>query len=160
MVAEGSPARPLFPIARLRRRMTPARVDEAMRHVLARFADMVLRRRLEADVVAEGPDVLQVSYAGRSYRVQYVPASAPPALPSDEHGVLIVLSNNPACRVRESATRTVLVDLVSGRYSPLRDTVASELVDFLRRYYGVKLELRPNAAVRAEPAGATVPVPK
>jgi acetyltransferase-like isoleucine patch superfamily enzyme len=150
-VAEGNPARALFGIERVRRRMTPARVDAAMRGVLARFAEMVLARRLGAAPAAEGRDALAFRYGRRAYRVVYVPAVAGPGVPPAAAPAgtrLIVLRNDPAWQPPAGADVAV-VDLVAMRAGPARDPVEAELIDFLRRYYGLKLE----------PAAAQAPVP-
>lgn len=141
-VAEGAPARPLFPIDRVKRRMTPARIDETMRQVLARFADLVLRRALELEVVAEGRDALRFTHEGSTYRVVYLPGATAAAEPSPPPGGrLVVLSSASAWRPT-AGTEVLLLDLVGGRADTARDSIAKHLVEFLRRYYGVHLEHR------------------
>jgi acetyltransferase-like isoleucine patch superfamily enzyme len=161
-VVEGNPARVVFPIERVKRRMTPARVDEAMRGVLARFAEIVLERALRAEVVAEGRDVLRVRLGGRSYRVMYVPAVRGPASPTwpAEAGTRgIVLCNDPAWRPPVAAKDVAVVDLAAMRIQPSGDPVEAELIDFLRRYYGVKLEHREAPAATPSEAAATAEDP-
>jgi acetyltransferase-like isoleucine patch superfamily enzyme len=145
VVAEGAPARPLLPLDRVRRRMSPPRVDEAMRHVLDRFAEMVLRRMFAVEVTREGRDALRFRDGGREYRVVYLPAATPasePALPpGDGPRRLIVLSSVPGAPIPAGPDVDVL-DLAARNAPPSRDPITFHLVEFLKRYYGIRLEHR------------------
>lgn len=143
VVAEGAPARPLVPLERVRRRMSPPRVDAAMRHVLDRFADMELRRTFAIEVTREGRDAWRFRDGGCDYRLAYVPAAdaapAPALPPSDGPRRLIVLSSIPNAPTPGGPDVDVL-DLAARNAPPSRDPVTQRLVEFLKRYYGIRLE--------------------
>jgi acetyltransferase-like isoleucine patch superfamily enzyme len=153
MVAEGSPARPVFPVERVKRRMTPARVDETMRRVLARFAEVVLERSRGLRVTTEGRDAVRFTAGGCAYRIVYLPATGPATEPAPPPGDgrkrLIVLSNAAGWRPAAGAEAGVL-DLVTGRFGASDDPMARELAEFLRRYYGIRLEHPPASAASVE----------
>ena len=153
MVAEGSPARPVFPVERVKRRMTPARVDETMRRVLARFAEVVLERSRGLRVTTEGRDAVRFTDGGCAYRIVYLPATGPATEPApppvDGRKRLIVLTNAAGWRPAPGAEVGVL-DLVTGRFGACGDPMARELVEFLRRYYGIRLEHPPSSAGAVE----------
>jgi len=159
MVAEGAPARPVFPVERVKRRMTPARVDETMRRVLARFAESVLERARGLRVTAEGRDAVRFTDGGCAYRIVYVPATGPATEPSPPPGDgrrrLIVLSSSAEWRPADGAEVDVL-DLVTGHAGVSDDPMTRELVEFLRRYYGIRLAHPPASAAAVE---VTRPVP-
>lgn len=155
-VAEGVPARALFPIERVKRRMTPARVDETMRQVLDRFAELALRRGLGLEVRAAGRDALELLADGVPYRVVHLPRAAPAPEPTPPAGGrLVVLSSAPAWRP-PAGTAPAVLDLASNRADTRGDRIADELVGFLRRYYGVRLEHREADPV---PEGELYPSP-
>ena len=153
MVAEGSPARTVFPVERVKRRMTPARVDETMRRILARFAESVLQRSRGLQVMTEGRDGVRFVERGCGYRIVYLPAAAPVTEPSPPPGDgrkrLIVLSNAPGWRPAAGADIDLL-DLAAGRHGAPDDPIARELVEFLRRYWGIRLEHPAPSAAAAD----------
>ena len=158
VVAEGSPARAVFPLERVKRRMTPARVDETMRRVLARFAESVLQRSRGLEVTTEGRDAVGFTAGGCAYRIVYLPAAGAVTGPSSSPGAgrkrLIVLSNAPGWRPA-AATDLDVLDLVAGTHGGPNDPIARELVEFLRRYWGIRLE---HSAPAARAAGVARPV--
>jgi UDP-3-O-[3-hydroxymyristoyl] glucosamine N-acyltransferase len=135
-VVEGTPAREVFPIDRLRRPMTPARMDAAVRTMLARFVDMELGARgVPADV--ESPDVTRFRWAGRPYVIRYVPDGT--ARPADEPGVrtiVLAAGTNGASHTGWS------IDVAALRTTRPRDRIHGALVQFMLRYYGMHLDYR------------------
>ena len=134
-VAEGAPARELFPIDRVRRLMSPARLDAAARGMLARFVELKLTR-LGVAVDVESPDVARFRWAGHAYVIRYVPQGTPRA--PDESGVrTIVLASEVNGR-----TAGAVVDLGALRTTPPRDRIHGDLLQFMLRYYGMHFEYR------------------
>jgi acetyltransferase-like isoleucine patch superfamily enzyme len=138
-IAEGAPARDLWGIERFRRPMTAARVDAAVRHLLSSFAELALRRGLGA-TVDEERDLLRVRYRGDEVLVCYVPSTGDLPARAPSRPCRIVILNGAAKNGVAAARGDVLVDLGSMRTPLPHDAIHAELVGFMRRYYGLKLE--------------------
>ena len=144
-VVDGAPARERYRIDKFRRRMTPVRVDAAMRQVLARFADVTLRGNMGINVTAEGEDTFRFSHARHEYSLIYIPAASNgvPSLTSEgfRRTRAIILCNNPQGLPATGGGRNVTVlDLSTMRTPVPRDVVHVHLIDFMRRYYGLQFE--------------------
>jgi len=61
-----------------------------------------------------------------------------------------VLSNAPGWRPAAGAD-VDLLDLAAGRHGAPHDPIARELVEFLRRYWGIRLEHSPSTAAAEMP---------
>jgi len=100
--------------------------------------------------VTESRDAIRFVERGCAYRIVYVPAAAPVTEPSrppgDGRKRLIVLSNAPGWRPAADAD-VDLLDLATGRHGAPDDPIARELVEFLRRYWGIRLEHPAPSAV-------------
>jgi acetyltransferase-like isoleucine patch superfamily enzyme len=151
-VAEGVPARVVSSIDRLRRRMTPARVDETVRRMIERFVEADLRRALGV-AVETGEGIVRFRWAGRPYAIVCAPA-VPPAMPGTR---VILVGRAPAAG---SSPDLVTVDVTAMRTPVPRDPVHARLVGFLLRYYGMHLdwvEASGAAAPAAEPVAPLAP---
>ncbi|TMA41352.1 MAG: transferase [Deltaproteobacteria bacterium] len=142
-VAEGAPARALHPLARLKRQMTPARVDEVVRRVLERFATTELRRELGLEVEAHGP-VMHFRLRWRRYAIVHARATVAPNAPAlgdlGRRARVIVVSNGSDPRIPPIRSGLIVVDLRAMRTPVPRDPIHARLVEFMRRYYGIHLE--------------------
>jgi len=125
-VAEGYPARPVAKMADLKRTMTPERLNAAVATMLRHFGELVLAREWGLEVDAATPGRLCFRRKGRDWVVAHVPAA------SAECGARI--------EVRDPKGRQVAINLATMRTPLPRDPVHSALVQFLRGYYGLKLE--------------------
>jgi acetyltransferase-like isoleucine patch superfamily enzyme len=155
--AEGVPARPVQPLARLRRRMTPARVDEVVRRMLERFAETELRRDLGLDVRADGA-VLRFRWRRARYALVRTPAAAPAPAPLPDADRVVVVSAGPA---PAGAPGRMVIDLRAMRTAVPTDPIHARLVAFMLRYYGIHLEYgAPPAAAEDAAALPAPPLPR
>ena len=145
---DGAPGGERYPIDKFRRRMTPARVDGAMRQVLARFAEIMLRGNLELKVTAEGEDAFRFCHARHEYSLTYIPAVSngipPRTSESARRRRLIILCNNPERLPAPVGTNVIVVDINTMRTAVPRDTLHVQLLEFMRRYYGLQFEYEPR----------------
>lgn len=142
-VVQGPPSVPVARIEDLKRKMTPKRVDRAVRHMLERFAEIVLRRGRGIEVEqAEGGDLL-FGYRGRRYRVLLVPSEpmAPPAGDPDSEERWIVVVNRPGWKPPAGAGGVRVFALDKMTAATPDDPIQEDLWSFLRRYFGVTFEL-------------------
>ena len=142
-VVEGSPGRVVADMRRLRRTMTPARVDGAIHEMLQHFADVELRRVRGVEAFEESGG-WRVSTARGTWRVIVV-GSDPEAVPgeprSSERVVLVV---NRQVWAATNAHPGAILDFTTMTAAVSGDAIGEALVDFLKRYYGVQFELRPK----------------
>lgn len=143
-VVEGFPAKRVTDMQKVKRTMTPKRVDAAAWHMLQHFAEVVLRRRMGIDVKADAPNRLSFHYRGRGYLVLSIPSDGPVPSISDMdcHQRLIFLVNRPNWVPPSTLGNAMVFDLTTTRTRPSHDQMHAELWQFMRTYFGVTFEYR------------------
>lgn len=141
-VAEGNPARAVATMDRVRRRMTPARVDAAMRDALRRFADVVLRGTFAVAVEGDASEGLRFTWEGRAYLVRLLAGAAPArdAVAAEAPGTRAIVLDAREEASRHAGDDPIVLHVPALRTPYPRDHVHRELVEFLRRYYGMHFE--------------------
>jgi len=140
-VVEGSPGKVVANMRHLRRKMTPVRVDGAIREMLQHFAEVELRRVRGFEAVEEA-DSWRVSTNKGAWRLILVgsnPAAVPRAPLPNERVILIV---NRQAWVGTNVSPGAILDFTTMTAAPGGDDICEPLVEFLKRYYGVQFELR------------------
>lgn len=135
-VVESPPARVVATMARLRRRMTPERVDAVVTRMLERFVADELRGGLGVAVDSDKTPI-RFRWRGRDYTIGRLAPGHPLNAPQPSQRCIALRTRADAPAAPE---RAVLVDLVAGRTETPRDPVHRLLVDFMRRYYGIHLD--------------------
>lgn len=135
-VAEGNPAQIVGEMARMRRPMSPRRLDAAVAQMLRHFSAIILTRGLGLTVCEKG-DTLQFRHAGHAYRIAIAGAHQPTPAEVAHVGRTIWLVCRPNWRPSIS---TLWLDLDRKLMTKARDQIYLELALFLKRYYGVQLE--------------------
>ncbi len=135
-IAEGSPARIVGEMERMRRAMSPRRRDAAVTHMLRHFADLVLAGTHGLTVREEG-GALHVTHRGRAYRIVVAAAHGPPPLTFAAGARTIWLVSRPGWR---PPAPDLWLDLDCKVMTDAGDALYVELALFLKRYYGVQLE--------------------
>jgi acetyltransferase-like isoleucine patch superfamily enzyme len=138
-VAEGNPAQVVYPMERVKRKMSPARVDLAVQQMLRDFAEFGLRRELGLKNVSASKDEVCFEWRGRSCRISVVPSTG--ALPEARAPLAgqrqIFIANCPGWAPPPGA---LVFDLTTLRTPFVSDRIPTALRLFLLRYYGVKFE--------------------
>ncbi len=141
-VVEGFPARTITSMAKLKRTMTPRRLDAVAWQMLKHFAEIGLRHDLGLTVNDTVANRLSFSYRGQDYLLLCVPSNAAmpiaDAIPTDTR--LICLLNHPDLQLPPLADAPLILDLRSMRTSFPTDPIHHALKVFLQRYYGVQFE--------------------
>ncbi len=141
-VVEGYPAQRVTEIEKVKRRMTPQRVDAAAAQMLERFAEIVLRRRFGVALEKNGTNLLDFQYRGREYILASVPSGG--AICDFPHKTgsarWIFLVNQPNWTPPATVKQALIFDLTSMRTRVSRDTMHRELWQFMRMYFGVTFE--------------------
>jgi hypothetical protein len=139
-VVEGMPAQEVAKTAELKRRMTPKRVDSAMRRMLSHFAEVVVRRRW--GIAAEVSDD-SVSFSCRmtNYTIHCVPSDGAeePMGVTGSRVRRIFLVNRSDWSPPSQRGQCLIVDLTTMRVTRSGDAVYQSLLRFLSDYYGLKL---------------------
>lgn len=138
VVVEGVPARVVAPLERVRRQMTPPRVDAAIREMLLHFVEAELRRTrgLEVEEIADGWRV-QTPAARRIVLLASGGPAMPPQPPSGERTLYLV--NRPGVRLPDTGP-PAMVDFTTSTAATGNDEIFEAFVVFIRRYYGVRME--------------------
>lgn len=137
-IVEGVPAKVVARMDQLRRRMTPARVDAAIIEMLEYFVEVALRRRDGLQPVREG-DTWRVD--GRSGTWWLIPVlSRRDTEPFQPHPAerTVHLINRPGWTTAQAIGAHL--DFTTMKSRSDGDAVCGDLVEFLKRYYGVQFE--------------------
>jgi len=134
-VVEGNPARVVYPMERVQRKMTPRQVDVALEHILRDFAEYGLRRELKIESMDVTPRELRFHWRGRPYRVVIVPSTGAAPSPPSQNERLIYLVNSTDWQTPPDA---LALDVPGRTTRYTRDRVHTALRLFLLRYYGVR----------------------
>jgi acetyltransferase-like isoleucine patch superfamily enzyme len=147
-VVEGNPAQVRYPMERLKRKMTPRRVDAALAQVLGDFAKIGLRRELELEPVQESKHELTFRWHRELYRVALIPSTgdSPLAGKSDPRVRQIFLVNCPGW---SSPPGAVVFDFATMRTPFASGRIATALRLFMLRYYGIKFRDQAQTDARA-----------
>jgi carbonic anhydrase/acetyltransferase-like protein (isoleucine patch superfamily) len=141
-VAEGFPAKRVADMDKVRRSMSPNRVDGAAWQMLAHFAEVVLRRGMGIEVRDDAHHQLSFHYRGREYLVLYIASEGPvpPAHDLDDRKRVIFLINRANWEPPSALKNPMGFDLTTMRTRFSRDKIHAKLWDFMRRYFGVTFE--------------------
>jgi acetyltransferase-like isoleucine patch superfamily enzyme len=136
-VVEGNPAQVLYPMQRMKRKMSPRRVDAALAQLLCDFAEIGLRRELGLENVDESKYQLCFRWRGEPYRIALVPSTGDLAVAGEPNtGVRqIFLVNRPGWSPPPGAT---VFDLATMRTPFASGCIPNVLRLFMQRYYGIK----------------------
>lgn len=148
VVVEGFPAKPTISMNKLRRKMTPQRVDTAAGQVLTQFGEIILRRKLGIEVRADAENVMRFCYRDREYLATCINSHGPaPALGEINNGKrVILLVNRPNWNPPAALKDPMIFDLTTMRTYPARDKMHAALWDFMRMYFGVTFEYEMSSA--------------
>jgi len=133
-VVEGNPAQVVFPIARLKRKMTPARLDVAMAQVLRDFVEIGLRRELGVCDISEADGYARATIAGQVYEIALVRSTdaTPRALTSARKIYMVNRADwSPPAHALILDWRTMCA-------SNATDRIYTCLRVFMLRYYGMR----------------------
>jgi acetyltransferase-like isoleucine patch superfamily enzyme len=136
-VVEGNPAEVIYPMERVRRKMSPRRVDAAIDQVLREFAEIGLRRELGLDNVEHTKYQLCFRWRGKPYQVALIPSTGD--LPDGDEPApgtrQILVVNRPGW---SSPPGAMVLDLVTMQTPFVSDQIHTALRLFMKRYYGIQ----------------------
>jgi acetyltransferase-like isoleucine patch superfamily enzyme len=138
-VVEGNPAQVVYPMERMKQRMSPRRVDAALSKLLRDFAEIGLRRELGLEAIEESHHQLHFRWRGEPYRIALIPSTGDPPVAgeSDFGGRRIFLVNCPGWA---SPPGAVVFDLTTMRAPFASGRIPNVLRLFMQRYYGIKFK--------------------
>jgi hypothetical protein len=143
-VVEGNPARVVYPMERMKRKMSPRRVDAAVDQMLHDFAEVGLRRELGLEGVEESRYQLRFHWRGQRYQIVFIPSTGDLSLldKTDPGLCQILVSNRPDW----SAPPGVAVfDLATGQTPFDSGPIHNAFRLFMQRYYGVRFSDKTQA---------------
>jgi acetyltransferase-like isoleucine patch superfamily enzyme len=136
-VVEGNPARVIYPMEQVKRKMSPRRVDAALDQVLHDFAEVGLRRELGIQEIKEAAHQLSFQWRRHEYRIIVVPSAGPSDSITAPHARMrqILLLNVPGWSPPPGA---MVFDLVNMETPFSSEQIHTALRLFMLRYYGIQ----------------------
>jgi len=136
-VVEGNPARVVYPMQRVQRKMTPRAVDVALQRMLQAFAELGLRRELGLRAVHAGQGRINFSWRSQPYEITLVPSDGvlQPSSDDDRHVRRVFFNNCPGWQPPFPA---MVFDLSTMRTRFVPDRIHTALRQFVLRYYGLR----------------------
>ena len=142
VAAEGSPAIPITELAKLKRPMTPKKVDVVMWNILTRFSEVILQTQQKLAVKAEPNNYLQFKFKGKDYLIVYVTSNH-----TEQHYELvgkkpriIFIVNQENWQAPSHINAAMIFNLDKMQTQLSKDKIHQELWQFMRRYYGLFFE--------------------
>lgn len=145
VVVEGFPAQSKMKMEKLKRRMTPKRVDDVAWQMLRHFKDVVLLRRLELEVVEnKNEKFLSFQHKGFKYLISLISSDkGTPAIDNLRVYQRIIFFVNRSDWVTPSCLKNPMIYNLTTRCTNLRkDKIQRELWQFMRMYFGVIFEIQ------------------
>jgi len=137
-VVRGNPAEVIGSMDGLRRKMSPARVDLALRRILDDYVETGLRRELDVEPASSNADGIVFEHRRRRYRIVPVPSDADRVSAPPDDGRLTVWVVNRRELVLPAAG--VVFNVPAGVVTASRDPIVRSLRRFMLRYYGVRFK--------------------
>lgn len=138
-VVEGNPARVIYPMERVKRAMSPRRVDAAITQILQDFVEISLRREFGLTSIEADKTQLRFKWGNQTYHIALIPsttASASTFQPlSSERQIFIV--NSPDW---SPPAGSICFDLTTLQTPFSADPLHTALRLFMLRYYGVRFQ--------------------
>ncbi len=136
-VVEGNPARVIYPMARVRRKMSPRRVDAAIEQMLKDFAEIGLRRELGLESIEETKSQLHFKWHGHAYHILLIPSTGAPAkISTSAAGSRHIFMVN--CPDWSAPPEALVFDMALMQTPITTDAIHTALQRFMQRYYGVR----------------------
>lgn len=140
---EGFPAQEVTSIQKIKRTMTPQRIDMAAKQMIKHFAEIILKRRLRIEISEDYDNYLSFHYRGRDYLIvciksnEQVPYDG--TLDNDKHYIFLV---NRQDWSPPFSKHCMIFDLTTMQTSYSGDKIFTELWRFMRMYFGVTFSYR------------------
>ncbi len=143
-VVEGFPAKRVAAMDNIQRHMTPERVDAAARRMLEHFIRLIIAGRMNLETRMTSADWFSFRWKKRRYNLVIITSSGEDqefeTLDSDQRYIFI--SNRRLWKFPAQLKHawTIGLNPMTAELSP--DIICQELRLFLKRYYGLKFELK------------------
>lgn len=139
-VVEGNPAKVIYPMERVKRKMSPRRVDVAVDQILRDFAEIGLRRELGLKEIEKDKLQLRFYWRKQSYYISLIPSSIgeafSPSIPLDNVRQIFIV-NCPGWSAPQGA---MIFDLTTLQTPFIADPIHTSLRLFMLRYYGIRFK--------------------
>jgi acetyltransferase-like isoleucine patch superfamily enzyme len=136
-VAEGNPAKVIYPMNKVKREMTLKHVDLALERILKEFSEVCLQREYKIEIKEAKRDRLIFAWRGRQYCICIIPSTAQPdeyaASPNFDKRICLVNSS-----VWKPARADIIFDLQLMQTVFKQDRIQEALRVFTLRYFGLR----------------------
>ena len=135
-VAEGNPAKIIYPMERVKRVMTARHVDLALERILKDYAEMCLKREFKIDIKRMKRDELQFTWKRKGYRIKIIPS-----IGTIEEQETLSIPNEIFIVNRQNwvpGRKAIILDMQSMKTPFGRDPIQESLRVFMLRYFGLR----------------------
>jgi len=143
-VVEGFPAKRVTDLDKIKRIMTPQRVDAAIWEIVRHFARVVLNKKMGIEVKEESCNQLNFCYRNREYLILCIFSDETSLqikdMVSRKHFIFLV--NRSDWTLPATLRNPGVFNLNTMQVSSSADKICAELQRFMKKYYGVIFEYR------------------
>jgi len=142
VVIEGFPAKQVTTTDKLKKKMTPKRVDTAVKKILKHFDEVVLERALEIKDRKFVKNQLIFKYHRREYCILCITSDnvSPPLYTTDQNKRFIFLVNTEHWSPPSTPKNPMVFDLTTMSTHLSGDKIFVELLRFMKSFYGIQFE--------------------
>lgn len=140
-VAEGNPAKVIYPMNRLKREMTIRHVDLALQSVLHEYARIVLKGEYRLKLVKEEKDQLLFQYKKRNYRICIIPSKielGEQVSVMEAYRQIFIVN----CPTWQPPQKSFVFDMLTMQTAFGKDPIQESLRIFMLRYFGIRFRDR------------------
>jgi acetyltransferase-like isoleucine patch superfamily enzyme len=136
-VVEGNPAKIIYPMEKIKRKMSSQRVDFALQQILQDFAEIGLRRELGLRTIEETKSELCFQWRGQDYLISIIPSTgeSPSVVEPTSDARRIFIVNCPGW---SPPSQALIFDLETLQTVFSSDHIHTALRLFMQRFYGIK----------------------
>lgn len=139
VVAEGFPAKPVIPIDKIKRSLSPEELDARISEMVNHFSEMILKSQMGIIVNRTSETSLSFSYRGHSYVIVNVASNGASASLNIQHRYVFLI-NHKTWTLPAQVKNSVLFNFNIMKMIVSHDEIGKKLYEFMFRYYGVPFE--------------------
>lgn len=137
-VVEGFPAKVVGSMDKMRRVVTPLRLDTISWQMVDSFSQLILMNKMSLFIKEKVNGRIGFSFRGKDYNIICVSSDNVPDLHLEDKTAIFVVTRE-GWHPPVSARKPLVIDLISKTMTSSPDKIYSELYLFIKRFYGVQL---------------------
>lgn len=141
-IVAGNPARLGIPMSKIKRVMTPEKVDGCIEDMLKEYSELILQNQMGINKIVRNDEGLEFKWRDRLYQVKLIPSNQLEGKGASSYepsvGVQRIYIVNRCDWVWDS--RSLVIDMRRNVIGKSNDAIYTSLRLFMQRYYGIKFD--------------------